>query len=395
MSASKSRSPEEWPAATPPGNGAPMALVDLAAQYERLGPRLRARLDAVFRHGQFILGPEVRELEETLGRFVGGAHVVGVSSGRDALLMALMAVGVGPGDAVFVPAFTFTATAEVAVAAGAVPVFVDVHPRTYTLDPAALAAAVARVRRDGGLRPRAVIPVDLFGLPADYPAILAVAERDGLAVIADAAQSFGARLHGTPVGRLAPTTAVSFYPTKPLGGYGDGGCVLALDGARADVVRAIRVHGHRDGSPCAERLGLTGRLDTLQAAVLLAKLEVFEEELARRRALADRYDAALGDAVVTPQLPVGAESAWAHYSVLCDDRDAVRAALAARGMPSRVYYEVPLHLHPAFAPYGQGPGSLPVAEATAKRILSLPLHPYLDPDAVARVAAAVRDAVRG
>jgi dTDP-4-amino-4,6-dideoxygalactose transaminase len=374
---------------------APLALVDLEAQYERLRPRLHARLDAVLRHGQFILGPEVQELEETLGRFVGGAHAVGVSSGRDALLMALMAAGVGPVDAVFVPAFTFTATAEVAVAVGAVPVFVDIHPRTYTLDPAALAAAVARVRREGALRPRAVIPVDLFGLPADYPAIEAVAAREGLEVIADAAQSFGARLHGTAVGRLAPTTTVSFYPSKPLGAYGDGGCVLTLDKARAEAVRAIRVHGHRDGNPAAERLGMTGRLDTLQAAVLLAKLEVFDDELERRRALAEAYDAALGDTVVTPMRPAGADSAWAHYSVLTDDRDGLRAALAARGVPTRIYYEVPLHLHPAFAAYGEGPGSLPVTEATARRILSLPLHPYLDADTVEHIAAAVREAVQG
>lgn len=380
---------------SPPTPRAPLALIDLAAQYERLCPRVQARLDAVFRHGQFILGPEVKELEEALGRFVGGAHVIGVSSGRDALLMALMAAGVGPGDAVFVPAFTFTATAEVALAVGAVPVFVDIHPRTYTLDPEALAAAVARVRRAGKLKPRAVIPVDLFGLPADYPAIAVLAARDGLEMIADAAQSFGARLNGTAVGRLAPTTAVSFYPSKPLGGYGDGGCVLTLDKTRAEAVRTIRVHGHRDGNPAAERLGLTGRLDTLQAAILLAKFEVFADELVRRRALADAYDAALGDAVVTPYRPAGAESAWAHYSVLTDDRDGVRAKLAARGVPTRIYYEVPLHLHPAFAAYGAGPGSLPVAEATARRIFSLPLHPYLDAETVAYIAAAVRTAVCG
>jgi dTDP-4-amino-4,6-dideoxygalactose transaminase len=363
-------------------------LLDLKRQQQRLRAQIDANLMRVLDHGQYVLGPEVGELETRLADFVGGGEAVGVSSGRDALIIALMAEGIGPGDAVFVPAFTFIATAEVVAALGATPVFVDVDPTSYNLDPAALEAAVAEVAGAKGLRPRAVIPVDLFGQPADYGAITAIAEAKGLFVLADAAQSFGGELEGRRVGRLAPVTATSFYPSKPLGGYGDGGCLFTEDAERAATYRSLRGHGFA-GGPEVSQLGMTGRLDTLQAAVLLPKLAVFAEELAARRAIAARYDAALADSLACPtQLP-GATSAWAHYSITCDDRDGLSRALGEQGIGSRVYYAPPLHLHPVFAAYSRGVGSLPVAEALSRRILSLPLHPYMRDDEVARVCAAV------
>ncbi len=370
-------------------------FIDLEAQQRRLGPRLEARIRAVLGHGRFILGPEVGELEAELSAFAGCAEAVGVSSGTDALLIALMAEGIGPGDAVFVPAFTFTATAEVVAAAGAEPVFVDVDPGTRTMDAEDLERRVAAVGEAGRLKPRAVIAVDLFGLPADYGILRDIAGRNGMFLLADAAQSFGARQDGRRVGRLAPVTATSFYPTKPLGCYGDGGALLTDDGERAARYRSIRHHGAGADADEVARLGMNGRLDTLQAAVLLAKLEVFEEELAARRRVAAAYDRLLGNAVGLPARPAGAESAWAVYAVLVEDRDRVRRALDEAGIQTRVYYPRPLHLQPAFAAHGEGPGSRPVSEDLCRRILALPMHPYMDEAAVRRVAEAVVKAVRG
>lgn len=370
-----------------------IAFVDLKAQYARLGPRIAARVRAVLDHGQYILGPEVDELETALARFTGASHAIGVSSGTDALVIALLAEEVGRGDAVFVPGFTFHATAEAVAAVGATPVFCDVDPRTFNLDAADFSRRLEEVAAAGALRPRAVIPVDLFGLPADYDAVGAIAAEHGLLVLADAAQSLGATLGGARVGRLAPVTATSFYPTKPLGAYGDGGALFTDDARRAELVRSIRVHGAgRDGA--SERLGMNGRLDTLQAAVLLAKLDALEEEVEARELVARRYDELLADRVAVPARVPDASSAWAVYSILVDDRDAVIDALTSRGIPTRIYYRTPVHLHPAFRPFGEGPGSLPVAEALSARILSLPMHPYLDHDAVARICAAVAAAVR-
>jgi UDP-2-acetamido-2-deoxy-ribo-hexuluronate aminotransferase len=374
--------------------GAGVPLVDVRADAAPVLAEIKRRMGAVLEHGQFILGPEVRELEAALASFVGGGSAISVSSGRDALLMALMAEGIRPGDAVFVPAFTFVATAGAVIAAGAAPVFVDVDPRRFTLDVGALENAVVHVAAAGRLRPRAVIPVDLFGMPADYPAIDRVAAAHGLFVIADAAQGFGGRLDGIPAGRLAPVTATSFFPTKPLGGFGDGGCLFTADEARTVRLRAIRVHGlgGPGGDECM-RLGLTGRLDTLQAAVLLAKLGRFGEDLAARRRIAEAYSNMLEDAVTVPWVPAGAESAWAHYSILTERRDAVRRALAENHIASRVYYARPLHLHEAFADYGSGPGSLPVTERLSREVLSLPLHPQLPLATAEEIAAIVRTAV--
>jgi dTDP-4-amino-4,6-dideoxygalactose transaminase len=368
-------------------------FVDLKAQQQRLGGRIGARVGAVLEHGRFILGPEVSELEAALARFTGAGHAIGVSSGTDALLIALMAEGIGAGAAVFMPAFSFAATAEVAVALGAAPVFVDVEPESFNIDAQDLDRRIGAVLREGRLAPAAVIPVDLFGLPADYAAIDKVAGRHGMLVLADAAQSFGGRIGEVPVGRLAPVTATSFYPSKPLGCYGDGGAIFTVDDGRAARIRSIRVHGQGADPSDIVRLGVNGRLDTIQAAILLAKLELFAEELAARESLADIYDQGLKDVVATPARIGGRKSAWAVYSILSDRRDHLRQALAGEGIPTMTYYPRPLHLQPAFERFGDGQGSLPITEGLSARILSLPFHPYMERDVAGRIIDAVARAL--
>jgi dTDP-4-amino-4,6-dideoxygalactose transaminase len=363
-------------------------LFDLRQQGARLGPGLTQRLARVLEHGRFILGPEVVELEEALAQYAGVRHAIGVSSGRDALIMALMAVGVGRGDAVFVPALTFSATAGAVVAVGAAPVFVDVDPATCNMATADLARVIRRTRERGVLQPKAVIPVDLYGLPADYAALGAVAEAEGLALVADAAQSFGAGVGSAKVGSLARVTATSFYPTKPLGAFGDGGAVLTDDDALGEAVREIRNHGTRGTGDVAVRLGMTGRLDTLQAAVLLAGLEVFEDKLAHARRAADLYCRALeGSGVGLPPVVDGATCAWALFTVRIPDRDAVRARLMGAGIETGLYYRVPLHRHPAFGEYLTGEEELPIAERLTGEVLSLPLNAGLSTDDITDVAA--------
>jgi dTDP-4-amino-4,6-dideoxygalactose transaminase len=343
----------------------------------------------VLEHGQYILGPEVAEFELALARYVDVRHAIGVSSGRDALIIALMALGVRAGDAVFVPAFTFSATAGAVVAAGAVPVFTDIDPVTCNMAAEHLERAIEVTLARGELRPKIIIPVDLYGLPADYAAIEEVAVKHGLTVVADAAQSFGATVGARKVGTLAHITAVSFYPTKPLGGFGDGGALLTNDDEIAEAVRQIRSHGARGSGDVAIRLGMTGRLDTLQAAVLLAKLEVFDESMAARRRLAAHYQQALGDLVGTPQTPDQLRSAWALYTVCTPRRDAVRDQLALSGIETGLYYRVPLHQHPAFAGCLTGEEVLPISEQVANEVLSLPLHPGLADADLERVIDAI------
>ena len=366
-----------------------VALFDLQRQRARLGDALRTRIDTVLNHGQFILGPEVDLLEKRLASFSGAAHSIAVSSGRDALMIALMAMGVGPGDAVFVPAFTFAATAGAVASVGARPVFVDVLPETFNLDPADLERAVAEIAAEGAVVPRAVMPVDLYGLPADYPAIARVAARHDMQILADAAQSFGGGHGNARVGALAAISATSFYPTKPLGCYGDGGAVLTEDAGLAETVRVIRSHGRAGDGDEATRLGITGRLDTLQAAILLVKLEVFEAELRRRREIAARYAAALRGRVAVPVIPPGYESAFALYTIRVPHRDRVRAELDKRGVGTGLFYRLALHQHPAFRGLAQRP--LPVSERLANEVLSLPIHPDLRDDEVDRVIAAVTE----
>jgi dTDP-4-amino-4,6-dideoxygalactose transaminase len=369
-------------------------FVDLKAQYRLLKPEIDARIQGVLDHGRFIMGPEIAELEAALCEFAGCEHSVVCASGTDALVMALMAEGIGPGHAVFLPSFTFTASAEVILLVGAQPVFVDVDERSFNLDLEDLRAKIQQVKRAGNLDPRAIVPVDLFGLPADYAAINALADEYHLSVVSDAAQSFGARIGEARVGCFAPVTTTSFFPAKPLGCYGDGGAIFTNDPQRADVLRSIRAHGKGSGKYNIVRIGVNGRLDTLQAAILLPKLAIFAKELEAREELAARYDAQLSQVVTTPAREAGKASAWAQYSILVDNRDQVVAALGEAGIPSAVYYPVPMHLQPAYAKYGDGEGSLPVSEALCHRIMSLPMHPYMDEATTDRVCAALLEAVR-
>jgi UDP-2-acetamido-2-deoxy-ribo-hexuluronate aminotransferase len=367
----------------------PIPFLDLKAQQARLGPSLRNRIDAVLAHGQFILGPEVAELEAKLAAFCGAAHCVSVSSGTDALQIAMMADGIGPGDAVFLPAFTYTATAEVPLLLGATPVFVDIDPACFQIDPAHLEHRIEHAKRRG-LRPRAVIGVDLFGQPAPWPALRDIAGRHGMFTLDDCAQAFGAALGGARLGRAADATAVSFFPSKPLGAYGDGGALFTEDADRAALYRSLRTHGEGTTRYDVQRIGMNGRLDTLQAAVLLAKLEMFETELARREAIARAYDAGLARYVTIPVRVADSASAWAIYAVLFENaaaRTRTQDALRALGVPSAIYYPKPLHHQPAYAGAHDGV-SLPVSEDVATRIMALPLHPDLSDAQVARVIAA-------
>jgi len=373
---------------------APLPFIDLQAQYRRLKPAIDARVMRVLEHGKFILGPEVGELEAALSSFCGVRETVTVASGTEALRIPMMGEGIGPGDAVFLPAFTYTATAEVPCAIGAEPVFVDVDPRSYNLDPAALERAIAGVRAEGRLRPRAVVAVDLFGLPADYEAIGETCRREGLFLLADAAQSFGASRGNRRAGALAPVTATSFFPAKPLGAYGDGGAIFTDDPAKAEIYRSIRFHGSNNADRYEiERIGTNGRLDTIQAAILMVKLEAYPAELAHRGAVAARYDEKLPATVRRPAREAGSASAWPLYVVETPRRDAVKTALAAQGIPTAIYYPKPMHFQPAYARYGKGPGSLPVSEALCARVLALPMHSDLDLATVDRICAAVAEAL--
>jgi UDP-2-acetamido-2-deoxy-ribo-hexuluronate aminotransferase len=373
----------------------PIPFLDLKAQQARIAIDLRRRLDAVLEHCQFVLGPEVRELEDALASFCGAKHCVSVSSGTDALQIALMAENIGRGDAVFLPAFTYTATAEVPLLLGATPVFVDVDPRTFQIDSAHLAQRIDHVRAAGALRPRAVIGVDLFGQPADWPAIAAVARRHDLFTLDDLAQSFGASLHGAMLGTQADATATSFFPSKPLGAYGDGGALFTESEDRAELYRSLRTHGEGKTRYEVLRTGMNGRLDSIQAAVLLAKLTVFPEELKARERIALAYDQRLGNAVITPARVPDSTSAWAIYAILLSDaaaRERVQAKLRADGVPTAIYYPRPLHRQPAYSAHHDSV-SLPASDDLAERILALPIHPDLSEEDVDRICDAVLAAV--
>jgi dTDP-4-amino-4,6-dideoxygalactose transaminase len=374
---------------------APLPFLDLKSQQARISADLRRRLEAVLAHCQFVMGPEIAELESALATFCGAAHCVTVSSGTDALQIAMMAEGIGRGDAVFLPAFTYTATAEVPLVLGATPVFVDVDPRTFQMDPTHLAARIAAIRTEGKLRPRAVIGVDLFGQPADWPALRAIAAAESLFTLDDCAQSFGAALHGRLLGAEADATATSFFPSKPLGAYGDGGALFTESAERAALYRSLRTHGEGTTRYEVLRTGMNGRLDTLQAAVLLSKLAVFPEELAIRARIAAAYDARLGNAVTIPARVPDSTSAWAIYAILLPNETArthLQTSLRTAGIPTAIYYPRPLHLQPAYtAAHDATP--MPVSENLATRILALPIHPDMTDADVDRVCSAVLAAV--
>lgn len=345
-------------------------FIDLKTQYAQLREPIRARIDKVLEHGQFIMGPEVVELEQRLAAQVGVRHCISVSSGTDALLVAMMTLGIGQGDEVITTPFTFIATGEMIALIGAKPVFVDIDPRTFNIDPAQIEMAVTP-------RTRAIMPVSLYGQCADFDAINAIAERHGLPVIEDGAQSFGATYKGRQSCSLSTIGCTSFFPSKPLGGYGDGGACFTDDDALATRMKQIRVHG-QDRRYHHPVIGLNGRLDTLQAAILLAKLEVFPEETMARDRIGARYTELLsGGNLGLPYIEPHSTSVYAQYTVEVDEREQVQARLKEKGIPTAVHYPVPLNLQPAFAGLAQLDGSFPVAERAARRVMSLPMHPYL------------------
>lgn len=369
-----------------------MQFIDLKRQYEHLQPAIGRRIDDVLEHGKYILGPEVRELEAALADFCGARHAIGVGNGTDALLLALMAEDVGPGDAVFTSAFSFFASAEVISLVGATPVFVDIDAETYNICPAALEEAIDSVTRAGRLRARGIIAVDLFGLPANYAAIETVAEQSNLYLIEDAAQSFGAQCGDRKAGQFGKIAATSFFPAKPLGCYGDGGALFTDDDALADRIRSLRVHGKGTDKYDNVRIGTNSRLDTLQAAILLEKLAVFGGELDERERLANEYSARLSESFFVPVVPETYRSAWAQYTVRPrhGTRQSWQEKLASDGIPSAIYYGKPLHLQPAFAALGGKVGQFPIAESCSESVFSLPMHPYMAPEEFDRVVTALQ-----
>jgi len=371
---------------------APIPFLDLKAQQTRLGPALRQRIDAVLAHGQYILGPEVTELEQKLAAFTGAKHCVTVSSGTDALQIALMAENIGPGDAVFLPAFTYTATAEVILVLRATPIFVDIDPETFQIDPAHLKSRIAEVKAGSKLRPAAIIGVDLFGQPANWPEITAIADADNIFTIDDCAQSFGASLANRRLGTFAHATATSFFPSKPFGAYGDGGALFTDSDDRAALYRSLRTHGEGATRYEVLRIGMNGRLDTIQAAILLAKLEIFEQELARREAIAKLYDEGLQTLVQTPVRVANSTSAWAIYAILLENsaqRDQAQSALRSAGIATAIYYPRPLHHQPAYVA-SHDATKLPISEDISTRILALPIHPDLTDNQAARIITTLR-----
>jgi dTDP-4-amino-4,6-dideoxygalactose transaminase len=373
----------------------PVPFIDIGAQRRRLGQSIDDAVARVLAHCQFINGPEVTELEKRLAEFSGAKHVVSCASGTDALLMVLMAKNIGPGDAVICPSFTFCATGEAVALTGASPVFVDVDEATFNMDAASLKRGVA-VAKKQGLKPKAVIPVDLFGQSADHDAIAAVAEAEGLFVLDDAAQGFGASYKGRRLGTYGHATATSFFPAKPLGCFGDGGAIFTDDAELAATLRSIRVHGQGSDKYDNVRLGLTGRLDTMQAAILIEKLKIFDDEIAARNKVAERYARGLGNVVTVPHLAKGCSSVWAQYTIRLPrgvDRDGFAAALKAQGIPTAIYYVKSMHQQTAYRDYPVAEGGLPVSEKLSDDVISLPMHAYLDEPTQDRIIRAVRGAV--
>jgi len=373
----------------------PVPFIDVAAQRRRLGKSIDEAVSRVLAHCQFINGPEVTQLEAALAKFSGAGHVVACASGTDALLMVLMAKGVGRGDAVFCPSFTFCATGEAVALTGATPVFVDVDEATFNMDASSLRRAIATARK-AGLKPVAVIPVDLFGQSADHDAIAAVAKGEGLFVLDDAAQGFGASYKGRRLGAFGLATATSFFPAKPLGCYGDGGAIFTDDAELAQTLRSIRVHGQGFDKYDNVRLGLTARLDTMQAAILIQKLKIFEDEIAARNEVAERYARGLGNVVSVPRLAKGCTSVWAQYTIRLPkgtDRDGFAAALKAQGIPTSIYYPKSMHQQTAYRDFPVAEGGLPVSEQLSEDVISLPMHAYLDEATQERIIKAVRGAL--
>jgi dTDP-4-amino-4,6-dideoxygalactose transaminase len=374
----------------------PIPFIDVAAQRRRLGRAIDDAVARVLAHCQFIQGPEVHVLEAELAAFCGARHAISCASGTDALLLVLMAWQIGPGDAVICPSFTYHATAEMVALLGATPLIADVLPATFNLDPASCERGVMAAK-GLGLKPRAIIPVDLFGLPADHDAIAAIAAKHGLLVLDDAAQAFGANYRGKRLGTLATATATSFFPAKPLGCYGDGGAVFTDDDALAARVKSIRLHGEGVDRSEAARIGITGRLDTIQAAVLIEKLKIFPDEIEARNSVAFRYSAALANVAIVPRIANQSTSVWAQYTIRLKrgQRDGVVAALKRDGIPSAIYYTRPLHRQPAYRHFPLADGGAPVSDRLADEVLSLPMHAYLEPVVQDRIIDSLQRALGG
>ncbi len=367
-------------------------FIDLQAQRKRLGTSLTRAIAEAVEGGQWILGPQVAALENSLAAFAGVKHAIACANGTDALLLILRAWSIGPGDAVFVPSFTFAATGEVVALAGATPVFVDVLHDTFNMDPASLEAAIAMVRRQGTLKAKAVIPVDLFGQPADYRKLAPIIEREGLLMLCDAAQAFGATLDGKRAGSIGNAAATSFYPPKPLGCYGDGGACFTADDGLADSLRSLRAHGEGTHRYEHVRIGTNSRLDTIQAVVLLEKLKIFPEEIALRERVARRYGAGLAsNRLCTPLVIEGAQSVWAQYTIAVQDRAKLQTDLKDAGIPTAVHYPIPLNRQHAYAHFPSA--ETPNSEALSRTVVSLPMHPYLDEATQDRIIEAVLNSV--
>lgn len=364
-------------------------FIDLQAQRRRLGPTLEAAIDEAVTGGQWILGPQVESLENDLAEFAGVKYAVTCGNGTDAIVLLLRAWEIGPGDAVFVPAFTFAATAEAVALVGAVPVFVDVQEETYNMDPSSLEAAIALARRVTGLKPRAVMPVDLFGQPADYAAILPIASREGLKVLCDTAQGFGATWSGKHTGSIGDAAATSFFPAKPLGCYGDGGACFTNDGAMASLLKSLRAHGQGRDRYEHVRIGMTSRLDTIQAAVLKEKLKIFREEIERRSEIASRYNSAFEGCrnIEIPKVIESARSVWAQYTIQVEGRARLQEDLKARGIPTAIYYPIPLNEQQPYSSFLSA--DTPIAKKLSARVVSLPMHPYLDVETQDKILGAV------
>jgi UDP-2-acetamido-2-deoxy-ribo-hexuluronate aminotransferase len=382
---------------------APIAFIDLGAQRRRLGQKIDDVVMGVINAGTYIMGPEVRKFEEQLAAFADCKHALSCANGTEAIVLPLMAWGIRPGDAIFCPSFTFAATAEVVPWLGAVPVFVDIDPDTFNMSVAHLEAAIEQTIAEGKLKPKVIIAVDLFGQPADYVAISAIARKYNLKLIADSAQGFGCTLNGKHPGHWADCTTTSFFPAKPLGCYGDGGAVLTNDSELFDIMDSLRVHGkatkrdidamkfEHDPKYLNVRIGMNSRLDTVQAAVLIEKLAIFADEIEKRNVVADRYKAGFSDAVKAPSVIDGGVSTWAQYTIEVADRAGLAAHLKSRGVPTAVYYPIPIHKQDVYSVYPLGPGGLPVSEEKAGLVISLPMHPYLEPEVQDLIIAAVRE----
>ncbi|NOX51327.1 MAG: DegT/DnrJ/EryC1/StrS family aminotransferase [Gammaproteobacteria bacterium] len=368
-----------------------MQFIDLKAQQKRIRPQINEAIKKVLDHGCYIMGPEVGQLESLLAEFIGVRHAIGCSSGTDALLLPLLAYGVGPGVAIFTTPFSFFASCEVIALTGATPVFVDIEPVSFNIDPAKLQAAIEVVKKDDKLKPKVIMPVDLFGQPADYDPIMQIAEVNGLFVLEDAAQAFGATYKSRRAPSLGHVGATSFFPAKPLGCYGDGGAIFTDDDQLAETMRSLLVHGKGKDKYNNVRIGLNARLDTIQAAILIEKMKIFVEEIELRQQVANRYTEAIALAVegsfkITPPITrKDCTSVWAQYTISCDRRDDLQARFKHERIPSMIYYQKPIHLLDAMTYLGHQCGDFPVAEKAAHSVLALPFHPYLDPDDQSRI----------